>query len=286
MRSLIGIIFLASLAIAAFAGNSLLARAALGDGMIGAGAFSAIRLVSGALILLPVIGRRPSLSDWPGALSLAVYVAGFSFAYLSLDAGTGALILFACVQGTIVVAGYMRGEVLCAAVWAGLALAMAGLVLLLAPGGEAVKPGAAMLMAIAGIAWGAYTLIGRSRGNAAGATGQTARNFALAAPLGLPLLLVDSGLFGPCLMPSLPGIVLAVLSGTVTSGLGYVVWYKVTPRLGLGTVASVQLATPLVAALGGVVLLSEPLGWRLLAGGALILGGIVLTLMRSQATSH
>ncbi len=280
MRSLFGTILWASIAIVAFGGNSLLARAALGDGMIGAGAFSAIRLAAGALILLPVIGRRPALSDWPGAVSLAVYVAGFSLAYLSLRAGTGALILFAFVQATIVVAGYMRGEALSLLGWMGLALAMTGLTVLLAPGGEVVATGAATMMAIAGIAWGAYTLIGREGGDA---TGRTARSFLLATPLMLPMVWFDTGGFAQPLMPTLTGMLLATVSGAVTSGLGYIAWYKVTPRLGLGTVASVQLATPVVAALGGVVMLSEPLSWRLLAGGALILGGIVLTLARPRA---
>lgn len=262
---------LAALAILAFAGNSLLARAALADGAIEAGAYSAIRLAAGAIVLLPVLGARPTKADLPGALSLAVYVGGFSLAYLSLAAGTGALILFACVQATIIAVGTARGEALSPLGWAGLALAMGGLVALLAPGSEAVPPVSALLMAVAGIAWGAYTLIGRSSPDA---TGSTARNFLLATPLVVPMLLFDIA------MPSLQGVLLAVISGAVTSGLGYVLWYKVTPRLGLGTVASVQLATPVMAAFGGVLLLSEPLGWRLLAGGALIIVGIVLTLIK------
>lgn len=280
MRSAVVTLVLASLAIAAFAGNSLLARAALGDGAIGAGAFSAIRLASGALILLPVIGRRPTLRDIPGALALAVYVAGFSFAYLSIGAGTGALILFASVQATILLVGYAGGDALSRSGWAGLGLAMTGLVVLLAPGGAAFDPMAALLMAIAGTAWGAYTLIGRGAGDA---TGRTARSFLLAAPLMVPLLWWDAGTGAWPVIPSREGAMLAAVSGVLTSGLGYVVWYKVIPRLGLAAIASVQLATPLVAALGGVVLLSEPLGWRLLAGGAFILGGIVLTLVKPRS---
>lgn len=280
MRRAIVTLLLASIAITAFAGNSLLARAALGEGAIGAGAYSVIRLAAGAVILLPVIGRRPALSDWPGALSLAVYVAGFSLAYLSLGAGTGALILFACVQATILAVGHARGDALTLPGWVGLGVAITGLLVLLAPAGEALNPGAALLMAIAGIAWGAYTLIGRGSDDA---TGRTARNFLLATPLVAPMLWLDSGAGAQLVTPSLDGVVLAVVSGALTSGLGYVVWYKVIPRLGLATVASVQLATPAVAALGGAVLLSEPLGWRLLAGGALILVGIVLTLARPRA---
>ncbi|TRD11151.1 DMT family transporter [Erythrobacter insulae] len=273
MRSAAATFVLAGIAILAFAGNSLLARAALADGAIEAGAFSAIRLIAGAVILLPLIGKRPSISDVPGAIALAVYVAGFSLAYLTLGAGMGALILFACVQATIIGVGIFQGERLGAMGAAGLIAAMAGLAVLLAVGGNDAVPspwGASVLMGIAGIAWGAYTIIGRSGGDPAG---RTARSFMLAAPLMLPMLWFDNS------APSAYGMMLAGIAGAVTSGLGYVVWYKVAPRLGLATVASVQLATPAVAALGGVLLLSEPLGWRLAAGGALILGGIVLTII-------
>ncbi|MEP2735527.1 MAG: DMT family transporter [Erythrobacter sp.] len=273
-RNLVSTVILASLAIAAFAGNSLLARAALVDGAIEAGAFSAIRLAAGALVLLPFLGAKPSRTDLPGAFALAVYVAGFSLAYLSLGAGIGALILFACVQATIIITGFVRGERLSLLGGAGLALAMGGLAVLLAPqtgSAETVGIGPAMLMSAAGIAWGAYTLIGRGKSDPAGST---ARNFLLAAPLVLPMLWLDSA------MPSLYGVMLAVIAGALTSGLGYVIWYKVTPRLGLPTVASVQLATPVVAAIGGVLFLSEALSWRLALGGLLILGGIVLTIVK------
>ncbi|GMN03507.1 DMT family transporter [Erythrobacter sp. MTPC3] len=264
---------LASFAIAAFAGNSLIARAALADGAIEAGAFSAIRLAAGAIVLLPFLGRFPDKRDFPGAVSLAVYVGGFSLAYLSLDAGTGALILFACVQATILTVGYTRGGALNRLGWTGFAMAMAGLLVLLAPGGEAVELLPTIMMGVAGAAWGAYTLIGRVGGDPAGST---ARNFLLASPLVLPMLLIDTAL------PSMHGILLAIIAGALTSGLGYVLWYKVTPRLGLGTTASVQLATPVVAAIGGIILLGEPLGWRLVAGGALIVAGIVLTIIKPK----
>jgi drug/metabolite transporter (DMT)-like permease len=277
MRAALTTLVLVSLALLAFAGNSLLARAALADGAIEAGAFSAIRLTSGALFLLPVIGRRPRLADAPGALALAVYVAGFSLAYLSLEAGLGALILFACVQATILVVGTLRGERLGAPGWIGLALALTGLFILLAPeagaASQSVPLGPAMLMASAGVAWGAYTLIGRG---SADATGDTARNFLLAALLVAPMLAFDSG------WPRWDGALLAIVSGTLTSALGYVLWYMAIPRLSLAAIASVQLGTPVVAALGGVVLLGESAGWRLIAGGAIILGGIVLTLFKPR----
>ncbi len=268
---------LASIAILAFAGNSLLARAALADGAIEAGAFSAIRLAAGAIVLLPLIGRRPSVKDIPGALSLAVYVAGFSLAYLSIGAAIGALILFTSVQATIIAIGYWRGEKLRLLGWMGMALAIGGLIVLLAPSdsadGSSVGVGAAVMMTIAGIAWGIYTIIGRGSGDA---TGSTARNFLIATVLVLPMLWFDTGL------PSLHGVMLAAIAGALTSGLGYVIWYKVTPRLGLATVASVQLATPVVAAIGGILLLSEPLNTRLMIGGALILAGILLTFAKAK----
>ncbi len=277
MRAALTTLVLVTLALLAFAGNSLLARAALADGAIEAGAFSAIRLASGALILLPVLGRRPGLANAPGAAALAVYVAGFSLAYLSLGAGIGALILFACVQATILVVGTLRGERPGALGWCGLALAFAGLIVLLAPGSgagrQAVPLAPAALMASAGVAWGAYTLVGRG---SADATGQTARNFLLAALLVAPMLAFDQD------WPRWDGALLAIASGTLTSALGYVLWYMAIPRLSLAAIASVQLGTPVVAALGGVVLLGESAGWRLIAGGAIILGGIVLTLFKPR----
>ncbi len=270
------IALLAALAVAAFAGNSLLARAALADGAIEAGAYSAIRLASGALVLLPFLGARPSRSDLPGAFALAAYVAGFSLAYLHLGAGIGALILFGFVQATIITIGVMRGERLIARGWLGLVIALGGLIYVLAPweagrSAAGLLPG--LLMAGAGMAWGVYTLIGRGSGAApGGATGSTARYFLIASVIVAPMLLLDST------MPRWDGALLAVISGVVTSALGYVVWYKVAPQLGLATVASVQLATPVVAALGGALFLAEALTMGVVIGGALILGGIALTL--------
>ena len=276
MRNSATTLALVVLAILAFAGNSLLARAALADGAIDAGAFSAIRLASGSLVLFWLTGARPRRKDVPGAVSLAVYVGGFSLAYLSLGAGAGALILFACVQVTIIAIGYWNGEGLSRAGWIGLALAMLGLTILLLPGQLAVAVWPAMLMALAGIAWGVYTVIGRGSG---AAKESTTRNFLLATPMVLPMLLLDS------FIPSWQGVGLAIVAGALTSGLGYVVWYTVAPKLRLGTVASVQLATPVVAALGGVLLLSEPFDLRMAAGAGLILAGIVLTMIKPRASA-
>ena len=191
MRAIFSTFGLSSLAILAFAGNSLLARAALADGAIEAGAYSVIRLASGALLLLPLLGRKPSVKDAPGAVALAIYVGGFSLAYLSLGAAMGALILFACVQATIMLVGVFRSEPVTRAAWFGLVVAMGGLILLLAPetggatkasgasvkaGGQAVSLTAAALMALAGIAWGAYTLIGRGHKDATSASARIFRS--------------------------------------------------------------------------------------------------------------
>lgn len=272
---------LACLAILAFAGNSVIARAALADGAIEAGAYSAIRLFSGALVLLPLLGTRPGKGDLPGAIALAVYVVGFSLAYLELGAGLGAIILFGFVQVSIIAIGLFRGERLSVSGWIGVAMALIGMIWVVNPGTSANGTLAASLlpvglMATAGVAWGAYTLIGRtSAERPGGAVGSTARAFLIASLLVAPMPLLDSGI------PSFNGVLLAVASGVVTSAMGYIIWYKVAPRLGLATVASVQLATPVVAAIGGVLLLSEILTWSLALGGLLILGGIALS-TRSQ----
>lgn len=284
-------VLLAVIAIVAFAGNSVIARYALADGAIAPGAYSLIRLAAGALVLLPLVlaGRKrrrqgTRKGSWAGGLiggaALFAYVATFSWAYVVLPAAAGALILFASVQATVMLTGMVRGEKVRRLGLAGLALSSCGLVVLLAPGLAAASMaehaaegwfGAALLMAASGIAWGAYTMIGRK----AGAAGlHTGRSFLVGSVLALPLVLLDQTI------PSISGALLAALSGAVTSGLGYVVWNKVSPALGLATLATVQLATPLVAAVGGVALLGEQITPELLGAGALILFGIVLTLRR------
>lgn len=292
-------VLLAVIAIAAFAGNSVIARYALADGAIAPGAYSLIRLAAGALVLLPLVltgGKRRRQgsrlgnrqASWAGGmiggLALFAYVAAFSWAYVVLPAAAGALILFASVQATVMLTGIIRGERVRKLGLAGLALSLCGLAVLLAPGLAAASMaqdmagapasgwfGAALLMAASGIAWGAYTMIGRK----AGAAGlHTGRSFLVGSVLAMPLLLLDQN------WPSISGALLAALSGAVTSGLGYVVWNKVSPALGLATLATVQLATPLVAAIGGAALLGERITPELLGAGGLILFGIVLTLRR------
>lgn len=256
-------------AVLAFAGNSLIARVAIGQDLIAPGPFSVIRLLAGALVLLPLLRRKPRPEDIPGALALLAYVIGFSFAYRELSAATGALILFAAVQFTIIAAGLMRGERLGGRGFAGLTLAGGGIVWLLLP--NAATPAAlpTFMMAAAGMAWGAYTIIGRQGGDA---MGQTARSFVIAALLSVPFGAIDPD------MSTGRGIALAAFAGVVTSAFGYVLWYKVSPRLSLGVVSSSQLATPIVAALAATILLDEPVSWRLALAGAAVLGGIALTI--------
>lgn len=270
--TLAAVIGLAVLAIIAFAGNSLLARAALADGAIEPGAYSLIRLASGALVLLPFMRRLPQRADLPGALALFAYVAFFSWAYVELPAAAGALVLFACVQATVMVLGTVQGERPGGMGLAGMALAMGGLAVLLLPGASAGTPIVpATLMAVAGVAWGAFTMLGR-RADVASAF--TARSFVLGALFAVPLIFFDHA------APGAYGVVLAVASGAITSGAGYVIWNRVSPSLGLATVATVQLATPPAAALGGVVMLDEALTPALLMAGAMIVGGILLTLKK------
>lgn len=269
--SLAMIVGFAALAVLAFAGNSLLARAAMADGAIEAGLFSAIRLAAGAFVLLPFLRARPTASDIPGAAALLVYVAGFSFAYVTLPAATGALILFGCVQASVMAMGVLQGDRPSFGAWAGLIIALSGLGWLFLPGSEGAAIGPAAMMAVAGLAWGMYTIIGRRSADPAG---NTAANFLLAAPFALPLILLDAS------WPSFGGVVLAIVSGALTSGLGYVIWYRVTPHLTLATTATAQLATPIIAALGGAVLLAEPLTIDIAVAGGLIIGGIVLTIRK------
>ena len=270
---------LAAIAIAAFAGNSLLTRAALAGDLINPGAFAQIRLASGAMALVlfaALTGKtiRPGLSDFPGGIVLAIYTLGFSFAYRALDAGAGALILFAAVSATVVIGSLRSGP---GPGWreiAGLVLAFAGVAWLVAPGVDAPPAWAAGLMVIAGMAWGGYTLIGRSGGEPIGRTG---RNFLIAAILAAPVLIISSP---DSATPT--GVGLALICGVITSAAGYAVWYACLPRLPVIASGGVQLLTPAAAALGGVIFLSEPAGWRLLAASALIIAGVALTLFKPR----
>lgn len=267
------VVVLTVLALAAFAGNSLLCRAALSRSHIDAASFTTVRLVSGALMLWILVllrgGARDGQGSFLSALALFAYAAGFSFAYLHLPAAAGALILFGAVQTTMIAYGLWSGERLTVAQLAGLLLASAGLVGLLLPGLSAPPLASALLMLGAGAAWGAYSVRGKGVGDALKVT---AGNFLLAVPMALVLsgLLLREAAFDPA------GSWYAFLSGALTSGVGYAIWYTALPFLKSTTAAAVQLSVPVIAALGGVAFLDEPLTLRLLAAATAIIGGIAL----------
>lgn len=277
-------VLLTGAAMIAFASNSLLCRLALQHASIDAASFASIRLVSGAAMLglLARVGaHRPqqTKADWLAATMLFAYVAFFSFAYLSVSAATGALILFGAVQLTMFAAGLRAGEQFAPLAWLGLALALAGLLYLVSPGVTAPTPLGAVLMSAAGVSWGVYSLRGRGVANPLAAT---AANFLRAAPMALIVSVLLHGRFHAA--PT--GVALAIASGAVTSGIGYVIWYAALKGLSAMRAATVQLSVPPIAALGAALLLSEAISMRLVAASIAILGGIALALAsRTQAKS-
>jgi len=271
-------IALTMLAMLAFAANSLLCRMALAHATIDAATFTAIRLVSGAAVLWLLVvlrGRaQASTGNWWSAFALFAYAAGFSFAYVSLTAATGALLLFGAVQVTMIGHGLWRGERLRIVQVFGCATAFAGLVGLLLPGLSAPPRAGALLMLGAGMAWGVYSLRGRQ---AVDPVTVTAGNFARAVPFAMLLALAplgDRSMGGA-------GIAYAIASGALASGVGYVIWYAALPRLRPTSAAIVQLSVPLLAAAGGVVMLGEPVTVRLVVASIAILGGIALVTTRT-----
>jgi len=265
--------FWLGIAMIAFAANSLLCRIALGEPAIDAVSFTSLRLASGALVLALLHVARGGWRAWrldaPSALALYGYAILFSLAYLELTAGTGALLLFAAVQLTMLGHAIARGERPSPRAWAGIALALVGLVWLLMPGLTMPSPRSAVLMLGAGVAWGVYSLRG-ARGGDPVAT--TTWNFVAAALLAV----LVSAAVPVAAHHSTRGVIAAVLSGTCASALGYVVWYRVLPSLSGLVAATAQLSVPLLAALGGVLVLGEALSPRLAVSGLLILGGIGL----------
>jgi len=278
---------LTALALAAFAGNSLLCRAALRDTPIDAATFTAIRIASGALTLWLIVKLRGSAAaragDWPSALALFVYAAAFSFAYLSLTAATGALLLFGAVQATMIGAGLARGERLSAAQSLGVLVAAAGLLGLLLPGLTAPPLGGALLMMAAGVAWGVYSLRGRMPAAAhVDPTVTNAGNFVRAAPMAMGLLGI-SLLWSPDAVRYDPaGAAYALASGAVTSGMGYAIWYAALKGLRATSAATVQLSVPVLTAMAGVALLAEPLTPRVVLASIAVLGGIALVVFQRR----
>src|SRR5262245_24327578 len=265
-------------ALVAFAANSLLCRAALGGGTADAASFTALRLASGALALVVLCraGGGARGGSWPSAAALFAYAAAFSFAYFSLSAGVGALLLFGAVQITMIGAGIAAGERPPWSVWAGVLLALGGLAYLSLRGARIPSPAGTALMLSAGAAWGIYSLRGRRSGPPLPAT---ADNFRRAAPLAV-LLWIAAALFGAThLTPA--GAALAIASGAITSGLGYVAWYSALPHLTAARAAVLRLSVPVLAAMGGVLLLGEVLTARLVVSVAAILAGIALASRRA-----
>jgi len=270
------------LALVAFASNSLLTRSALGTGAIDAASFTAIRLLAGAAMLVAIVRIRDG--GWTalrggGALGPAIlfaYAVPFSLAYVRIGAAVGALVLFGVVQLTMVGYGLATGERPSLRTWAGLALATGGLVLLTAPAATRIEHpdgvGVA-LMAIAGAAWAVYTLAGRS---SVEPVAGNARNFLWSSPPAVLVVLATPG----HITATTRGVLLALVSGGVTSGLGYVLWYRALPRLSVTQAAIAQVGVPIIAAAGGVALLREPLTVRLVLAGAAVLGGIGLLVSR------
>jgi drug/metabolite transporter (DMT)-like permease len=269
------LVILTLLTMTAFAANPILCRMALKATAIDPATFTVIRLLSGATTLWLLVsvrtGGNPVAGNWRSAFSLFAYATAFSFAYVSLSAGTGTLILFGAVQATMILYGLLRGERFTLQQTAGLLLALGGLVALLLPGVTAPPWGGAALMATAGIGWGAYSLLGRTSVNP---IETTAGNFLRASGLGVLLSAVSLDFFAW----DARGALLAVLSGTVASGLGYAIWYTVLPALRATHAATVQLSVPVIAALAGVLLLGEHLSLRLVLCSIAILGGIGLVL--------
>jgi drug/metabolite transporter (DMT)-like permease len=265
------------LAMLAFASNSLLCRIALRDTAIDAATFTSIRLISGAVLLAALmIGRshRPwAGGNWRAAAMLFAYAVTFSFAYRQLTAATGALLLFGAVQLTMLGYGLATGERLRGAQWLGLLVALAGLVGLLLPGLAAPPLASAALMLAAGAAWGVYSLLGRGLTDPVAAT---AGNFLRAVPLTAALSLAAVAQTSSDTM----GVVYAIASGAITSGLGYVLWYAALPAFKAASAATIQLSVPALAALGGVLLLGEQMSLRLLVASVAILGGIALVILR------
>ena len=262
----------------AFAGNSLLCRLALKQTGIDAASFTFVRILSGAVALWLIVNVRKSAGrgqdNWPSALALFAYAAAFSFAYITLSAATGALLLFGAVQATMIFWGVRRGERLHVRQLAGLALALAGLVLLLFPGLSAPPLAGSILMLGAGVAWGIYSLRGKTVSDP---VSTTAGNFLRAVPFAAVL----SGALFPRAHVDLTGIGYAVLSGAFASGVGYVIWYTALPGLKAASAATVQLSVPVLAAAGGILLLGEPLTLRFLFASIAVLGGIALVVVRS-----
>ncbi|MGI9308343.1 MAG: DMT family transporter [Gammaproteobacteria bacterium] len=267
-------------AMLAFAANSLLCRMALGNELIDAASFTSIRIIAGAAMLIAIAGPRWSRTgraqtNWLTVAMLFIYMAFFSFAYRSLSAGTGALIGFVAVQLTMFGVAINRGERFTPLAWGGLLVAAIGVVYLVSPGLRAPDLLGSICMAVAGIGWGVYSLIGSGKVEP---RESTANNFIGAIPLTIVLQLM----FLNDVHLTRDGILLAAVSGAITSGLGYVLWYSAIRGLSISLAATVQLSVPVITAFGGVVLLAEEISLRLIIASIATLGGIAVVLRSRQ----
>jgi len=270
---------LTMLAMIAFAGNSLLCRQALKHTSIDPASFTLIRIAAGAFVLWLIVllrdGASKTTGNWPSAFALFLYAAAFSYSYVSLPAAAGALMLFGAVQATMISYGVWAGDRLGARKTLGLLLACGGLVGLLLPGLSSPPLTGSVLMLASGIAWGIYSLRGKSGGDP---IRNTAGNFLKAALFAVSLSL---GMF-PWINLDPAGVGYALASGAFTSGLGYAVWYTVLRGLQPSSAAVVQLSVPVIAALGGAIFLSEPLSQRLVICSVAVLGGVTLVTLNSR----
>lgn len=274
---------LTAAALVGFAANSVLCRLALRGAEIDAASYTALRLVSGAVVLAALAWPRSSASRtmprgrWGSALALFVYAAPFSFAYVRIHTGVGALVLFGCVQTTMLAWAIARGERPRPIVWLGLAIAAGGLVVIARPGGGAPDAVGAAMMASAGVAWGVYSLRGKGAGDPLAATaGNFVRTVPMAAVLVAVVALADGSTDASHV--SGRGALLATASGAIASGLGYTFWYAALRGLTATRAAVLQLLVPLLAAAAGVALLGEAISTRLVVAAAAITGGVALAI--------
>jgi len=277
-RFLLKTFFFTGFALISFAANSVLCRLALGEKLIDASGFTVIRLLSGAIVLIVILkissnkNISPTKGSWSAGLMLFIYALAFSFAYITLDTGTGALILFGAVQLTMILLSLISGNRLHITEWGGVSLAFIGFVYLILPGVTMPSIMGFVLMTVAGIAWGIYTLKGKGSMNP---LMDTAYNFSRIIPLVIILAIVTF----QNIHLSFEGIIMAVLSGSITSGIGYTIWYIALGGLSTTQAAVVQLLVPVIAALGGVIFVSEVVTFRLIFSATMILGGILMVVL-------
>jgi drug/metabolite transporter (DMT)-like permease len=288
------LVLLTALTMIAFAANSVIGRMAIGSGdtaLIDPAGYSAMRLISGALVLAVLVGltgsngkRSPRFQSgsWISAFALFAYAVAFSYAYVALEAGIGALILFACVQATMIGWALKEGDRPSGLEWAGLVTAFGAFIWLVSPGLSAPDPWAATLMALSGAAWGVYSLRGRGLPDPLKATAENfMRSLAFLVPLGVIVVLAGNGL-----QASGRGVLLAIVSGAVTSGVGYALWYRVLRQIGATQGAIVQLTVPVIATIGGSLFLGETWTVRLVVSSLLILGGVAVAIIAKQRRTH